>query len=108
MATKVLSKGEMLVTDTGEVVIDEVIPRSRAMLVAPENYISVEFDPNEPPPPPCAGGLEDELDWELFMKQHHDHHVLPHHPRHEEELKLKIVWRVQTARTVIWQISVPV
>ena len=108
MATKVFAKGEMLVTDTGEVIIDEVLPRSRALLVQPEAYITVEFDPNEPPPPPCAGGLPDELDWELFFRHVHDAHMHHHHPGSEEELKLKICWRVSTARTVIWQITVPV
>ena len=108
MATKVFASGEMLVTDCGEVVIDEVLPKSRALLVQPENYIIVQFDPNEPPPPPCAGGLPDECDWELFFKHVHDSHH-HHHGHHgsEEELKLKISWRVATARTIIWQILIP-
>ena len=51
---KVFAEGELLVTGKGEVIIDEVLPRSRAMLVAPDEYIIVEFDPNEPAPPPCG------------------------------------------------------
>lgn len=108
MATKVFAKGELLVSDCGEVVIDEIVPKSRALLVQPEAYVVVEFDPHEPPPPPCAGGLQDECDWELFFKHIHDAHGHHHHQGHEEELKLKISWRVQTARTIIWQIRVPV
>jgi hypothetical protein len=101
MSTKVFAAGELVVTDTGEVVIEETLPRSRALLVQPENYITVEFDSSEPPPPPCAGGGVDELDWELFM--HRTHHV----GGHEEELKMKIFWSVQTARTIKWRIKVP-
>lgn len=108
MATKVLASGMLLVTDTGEVIIDEVLPRSRALLVQPESYIVVEFDPSEPPPPPCAGGCPDELEWELFFKHIHNHHIGHGHKGHEEELKLKITWQVQTARTIIWKISIPV
>ena len=96
MATRIFAKGDLLVTDTGEVVIDEVLPRSRALLVQPEAYITVEFDPNEAPPP-CAGGGEDELDWELFLRKSHG----------DDELRLKISWTVTSARTILWQIKVP-
>lgn len=100
--TKIFAQGEMLVTGTGEVIIDEVLPRMRALLVQPDLYITVEFDPNEPPPPPCAGGLPEELDWELFFRS-------PSHEgrQHDEQLKLKIDWHVNSARTVIWSIRVP-
>lgn len=108
MATKVLASGELLVTGNGEVVIDEVLPRTRAILVQPELYIFVEFDPNESCPPPCAGGGEDELDWELFFKQvHPEHRHRGRHGKEEEELRLKICWHVQTARTIVWRIKVP-
>lgn len=104
-ATRVFARGSLLVTDTGEVIIDEVLPRNRAMLTDPDSYIFVEFDPAEPPPPPCAGGLPDEVDWELFFRHTHDTHLdLKKKP---EELKLKIDWRVSTARTIVWQILIP-
>jgi hypothetical protein len=98
---KVFAEGELLVTGSGEVIIDEVLPRSRALLVSADEYISVCFDPSEPGPPPCAGGTPDELDWELFLRKHHER-------RGDEELKLKITWTVQTARTIVWKIEVPV
>lgn len=97
---KVFAEGDLLVTGTGEVIIDEVLPRSRALLVSGDDYITVVFDPNDPAPPPCAGGAEDELDWELFIRKHHHAHA-------GEELKLKITWTVQTARTIKWKIEVP-
>ncbi len=96
MTTRIFSDGELLVTGTGEVVVDEVLPRSRALLVQPEAYITVEFDLDEAPPP-CAGGGEDELDWELFLRKN----------GHEDELRLKISWSVNSARTILWQIKVP-
>ena len=108
MATKAYASGELLVTGCGEVVIDESLPRSRALMVQPELYIHVEFDPNEAPPPPCAGGLLDELEWELFFKRDHGHGHSHGSHSHEEELKLKITWQVNSARTIIWRIKVPV
>jgi hypothetical protein len=98
MDTKVFASGDLLVTGIGEAVIDEVLPRSRALVVHPDVYIVVEFDPCEPSPPPCVGGTEDELDWELFLRHGHGH---------EEELKLKITWTVNSARTILWRIKVP-
>jgi hypothetical protein len=103
--TRVFAMGSLDVTDTGEVIIDEVLPKSRAMLSDPDSFIFVEFDPAQPPPPPCAGGLPDECDWELFFRHIHDTHLDPHEKA--EELKLKIEWRVSTTRTIIWQILVP-
>jgi hypothetical protein len=104
MSTKIFAKGELFVTRSGEVIVDEILPKSRALLVQPDSYISVEFDPNQPPPPPCAGGLIDELDWELFVRRVEGSH---HFGRPEEELRLKICWQVQTARTILWSIRVP-
>lgn len=101
---KVIASGTLLVTGQGEVVIDEAIPKSRAMLVQPDLYVSVGFDPNDPAPPPCVGGLPDECDWELFFRHIHDTHLTK---EKAEELHLKIEWRVATSRTVVWQVLDP-
>jgi hypothetical protein len=105
MSNRVIASGTLMVTGTGEVVIDESIPKSRAMLVQPDLYVTVQFDPSEPPPPPCAGGLPDEVDWELFFKHIHDTHLTK---EKAEQLKLKIEWRVSAARTVVWQVLDPI
>lgn len=107
---KIYAAGELLVTGHGEVVIDEVVPKSRALLVHPTQFIHVKFDPQEQLPPPCAGDVSpDEVHWDLFLLPmnhggggHHGHHGT------EEELRLKIKWKVQTARTILWEIHVPV
>ena len=80
----------MTVTGRGHVTIDEPLKRSRALLVHSEEAVLVEFDPNEPPPPPCAGEAPDELKWEAVEVRH--------------QLFLRISWRVNTARTIIWKV----
>ena len=96
----VIAAGELLVTGQGEVVIDEVMPRSPELLRHPYKYITVEFDPSQPPPPPCAGGDEpDELRWELIIVRHHHHHG--------EELRLRIEWDVNSSRTILWSVRAP-
>lgn len=101
---QVIAEGSMLVVDAGNVVINEPLPKVHGLLDDPEKYVVVEFDPDEPCAPPCAGGEADELDWELTFKH-----------RHEEEtgdcaddLHLKITWRVSSARTIIWRLFEPV
>lgn len=104
MSSKIFTSGELLVVDKGEVTIDEIVPKSRALLVRPGDFIHVEFDPSEPECPPCAGGdMIDEIRWELIMSpvMHHHHHA-------EEQLRLRIKWRVSTARTILWKIKIPV
>ena len=97
---KIFARGELLVTSTGEAIVDEVLPRS--VLDSPDIFINVEFDPNEPCPP-CAGDTTDDtLDWELFIRTVHERF----HLKKEEELRLKIVWNVNTARTILWRIYV--
>lgn len=120
----IIAEGYLLVTGEGEIVIDEVLPRHRALMVTPETFISIDFDPCEPPPPPCAGtGEEDEIDWELFFKKHdhktkhrcrrhgesHDHSLCanPEGDDFKEELRLKIFWSVNSARTIKWLVKVP-
>ena len=101
--TSLFAMGALHVTGEGEVVIDEVVPVNKALLQDPEAYITVQFDPNQPAPPPCPGGLPDEVDWELFFQHIHDPGLIPGQPR--EQLKLKVLWRVQSDRTVLWQIN---
>src|SRR5579863_1752815 len=91
----VFAQGSLLVTGEDEVVIDEVLPADKALLQNPEAYITVQFDPSQPAPPPCAGGLPDEVDWELFFKHIHDTGLFGLQKK-REELKLKILWRVQS------------
>ena len=96
----VIAAGELLVTGKGEVVIDEPMPHSPELLRHPYKYVTVEFDPNEPPPPPCAGNDDpDELRWELIIVRHHHHHG--------EELRLRIDWSVNSARTILWSVRAP-
>lgn len=103
--TKVIASGSLMVTGNGSVVIDEALPASRSLLNNPDSYINVEFDYNEPAPPPCTGALPDEVDWELFFKHVHDTHLNPNEKK--EVLQLKLEWRVATSRTVVWSVRVP-
>ena len=93
----------MLVVDAGNVVINEPLPRVHGLLDDPEKYIVVEFDPNEPSVPPCAGSEADELDWELTFKHRHDEESRAC----IDDLHLKITWRVSTARMIIWRLTQP-
>lgn len=99
---RVLASSQMTVTDTGEVSIDQVLPKNKDVLLDPDAYIVVQFDPNDPPPPPCAGGLADEVDWSLHFVHVHDTHLDP--KAKAEQLRLNIRWRVSAARTIVWQI----
>lgn len=101
----VFAQGSLHVTGEGEVVIDEVLPADKSLLKDPEAYITVQFDPTQPAPPPCPGGLPDEVDWELFFTHIHDTGLIGGKKR--EQLKLKILWRVQSDRTVLWTINTP-
>jgi len=106
MATKVYAHGEILVTKTGDIIIDEVLPRHRALLAQPEVYVTVEFDPKDPGPAPCDHCGEDELEWELFFKSSKENgHMFP--SINNEELRLKIMWNVHAPRTVLWSVRVP-
>jgi len=80
----------MTVTGHGEVVIDEELKRSRALLVHSEEAVYVGFKEDEHCAPPCAGGRPDELRWELIERR--------------RQLFLKIHWHVNSARTIIWKI----
>jgi hypothetical protein len=105
--TQVFAQGSLLVTGEDEVIIDEVLPPNKALLQDPESYITVQFDPTQPSPSPCAGGLPDEVDWELFFTHVHDVGLFSFAKKKREQLKLKILWRVQSSRTVLWQILTP-
>lgn len=101
MSHVIADAGELLVTGTGEVIIDEVMPESPELLRHPQRYITVEFDQDAPAPPPCAGGHHgaDELRWEL---------IIVRSPRHSgEELRLRIDWNVNNARTIKWSVTPP-
>jgi hypothetical protein len=102
--TSVYASGTLQVTGEDEVVIDETLPQNKALLENPEAYIVVQFDPSQPAPPPCAGGLPDEVDWELFYQHVHDVGMFGFKKNKRDVLKLKILWRVQSSRTIIWQI----
>jgi|SRR5579863_1260889 len=87
---KVLQEGEMTVTGRGHATLDEPLRRSRALLVRSEEAVLVEFKPDDEPCPPCAGEAPDELEWEVIEKR--------------RQLFLRIKWRVNCARTIIWKI----
>ena len=94
----------MFVTGEGEIIVNEVLPRIRALLTNPDAYITVEFVDDEVIVP-CAVCAPEELDWELFFnKMGHDTHS---QKAQDEHLKLKIRWRVNCGRTIIWNITVP-
>jgi hypothetical protein len=104
MSSRIFTDGRLLVTGEGQVNIEEMVPKSRALLVHPADYVSVCFDPHDHHPPPCGHHrMVDEVDWELYM--HHVREPRANHP--EEELRLRIRWKVSTPRTVIWQIKIP-
>jgi hypothetical protein len=89
---RVLAHGELDVVGDGEVVIEEPLQRSRALLVHSEEVVSVSFEEDESPCPPCGTDEPDDLDWEVFER---------HRGR---ELFLKIRWHVNCARTITWVI----
>jgi hypothetical protein len=100
--TQVFAQGTLSVTGEDQVIIDEVLPANKALLQDPEAFITVQFDPTQPAPPPCAGGLPDEVDWELLFTHVHDTSLF--NLKKKEQLKLKILWRVSSSRTIAWQI----
>jgi hypothetical protein len=100
---QILAQGSMLVVDAGNVIINEPLPRVPGLLDDPERYVTVEFDPNEPSVPPCAGSESDELDWELAFKHRHDAET----GDCIDDLHLKITWQVSTARTINWRLTQP-
>jgi hypothetical protein len=87
---RTLLEGEMTVTGTGYVTIDEPLKRSRALLVHSEEAIMVRFKEASSPCPPCADGVPDSVDWEIVERR--------------RELKLKIKWHVACARSICWKI----
>ena len=104
----VLAAGELLVTDDGEIVVDEVLPRNQELLHCPDKFVSVEFAVDDCTPPPCAGdGEPEELKWELFFKKHDHAGHGRNHEHHEDELKLRITWHVSGARTIKWMVKLP-
>jgi hypothetical protein len=99
------ASGTVTVTGTGELVLDELMPPNKSFLQNPDLYVLVEFDPTQPSPPPCAGGLPDEIDWELVYHHVHDTHLDPQ--LKQDDLRLKLKWRVSTGRSVVWKIFAP-
>lgn len=100
---QVLAEGSLLVVDAGNVVINEPLQHIHGLLDDPEKYVTVEFDPNEPSVPPCAGSEADDLDWELTFKHRHDEDS----GECIDDLHLKITWQVSSARTIIWHFTKP-
>jgi hypothetical protein len=87
---RIIDEGELLVTNRGDVVLDVPLRRSRALLVRSEEAVLVEFKRDDEPCPPCAGEGPDELGWEVVERR--------------RDLFLKIWWRVNCARTIVWKI----
>lgn len=96
----VLEQGELLVTGTGETIINKPLKRSRALMVRSEEAALVYFDENEPPCPPCASSEPDELEWDVFEHQlQHPHEC---EDEHVGKIYLRIKWHVNCARTIKW------
>lgn len=91
---KVLLEGELLVTGTGEIIIEECLKPSRALSTCAFDVINVKFV-GEPQCPPCAPFGPDELKWNVFARK----------KRHgSEELFLRISWQVSSSRTIAWRV----
>ena len=103
---KILLEGELFVTGNGEIVVEEALRMSRALLAHNQEAVSVEFV-GDPECPPCAPFVPDELQWELFESERH-HHGHHHHDHHDndgiKEIYLKITWNVSCSRTIAWRI----
>lgn len=90
--------GELIVTNEGEVLIDEEMPLSPELLRHPHKYVTVEFDPHRHLPPPCSGNdFPDQIRWELI--------IVRHPTRCREELRLRIEWHVNGARAIKWSVK---
>jgi len=100
---QIIAEGNILVVDAGNVVINEPLQHVPGLLDDPEKYVVVEFDPNEPSVPPCAGSEADELNWELTFKHRHEEET----GRCIDDLHLKITWQVSSARTINWRLTKP-
>lgn len=103
---RILARGQLLVVDTGSIVINEPLPKMPGMFDNIEKYVVVEFDSSEPVSPPCSGGCVDvdQLNWELTYKHRHDARATP---PGVDTLRLKIMWQVSTARTIVWKLFEP-
>lgn len=87
---RIIDEGELLVTGSGEVILEQPLRRSRALLIHSEEAVIVYFSPDDDPCPPCAGEAPDELEWMAIERR--------------REIFLKICWRVNCARTIIWKV----
>lgn len=92
----VAAQGTLLVTGSGNVVVDKTLLTDHRLLQDPERFIVVEFDPLVPVPPPCAHDNEDSVDWELIYQ--------PHHNVIDGKLQLKVIWHVNGSRHVVWTV----
>lgn len=90
---KVLMEGKLFVTGEGEVIIEEALRVSRALLTHSHEAVVVDFV-GEPDCHPCVPLVPDELDWKLFERMHHGF----------KEIFLKIFWRVSSSRVIAWRV----
>jgi len=96
----VIASGTLLVTGTGDVVLDEDLSKFRKRLLKhPQRHIFVQFDDSDPGPAPCTSGPPDSVTWSLLFE--HSHDELSHC---KNCLKLKLSWTVASSRTISWRV----
>jgi len=95
--------GELLVTDNGELLIEQPLHKSRALLIHSDEAVIVCWN-DEPSHPPCVPIRPDELGWEVFEWNNHKCGTGRRHSHHDGELFLLIKWHVNSARSIRWQV----
>lgn len=90
---EVLLEGSLFVTGDGEIIVEEALRESRALLCHNTEAIEVKFV-GDPECPPCAPIVPDSLSWELFERHHCG----------VKEIFLKIFWKVSSSRTIVWRV----
>ncbi len=90
--------GELLVTGSGDIVIDD-IPLFDNMILRPHKHIDVFFLDKEPQAS-CNIDGPDNVTWTMIHTHKHLKNGLC-----KRRLRLKIVWSVNTTRTIRWCID---
>lgn len=88
--------GELQVTGSGEVIIDEELTHLRHRRDH-KHTVEVGFKP-ENPHASCVPHSHDQLRWELVERRRRG-------PRESVDLDLKVWWQVHAARTIVWKIT---